>query len=34
MLQCNGVDTGLNVTRRENEQTYDWSLFAREFVEP
>ena len=30
---CNDADTGLNVTWHENEQTSDWCLFAREFVE-
>jgi len=34
MQYCNDADTGLNVTRRENGQTSDWSLFARESVEP
>lgn len=33
MLFCNGVDTGLNVTWHESEQTSSWSLVAREFVE-
>ena len=30
---CNGVDTGFNVTRRENEQTSNWSFMAREYEE-
>jgi len=27
---CNGMDTGLNVTRHEREPTSDWSYIARE----
>ena len=34
MPSCNVVDTGLNVTRRESEQTSNWSFIAREFEEP
>jgi hypothetical protein len=30
MPSCNGVDTGLNVTRHESEPTSDWSVIARE----
>jgi len=33
MPSCNGMDTGFNVTRRENEPTSDWSFMAREFKE-
>jgi len=33
-LCCNGMDTGLNVTRRESEPTSDWSYIARECAEP
>lgn len=30
---CNGLDTGLNVTRCESRQTSDWSFFVRELGE-
>ena len=30
MRRCNGVDTGLNVTRHESEPTSDWSYIAPE----
>ncbi len=33
MPLCNGGDTSFNVTRQETEQTSDWSLIVREFVE-
>ena len=32
-LYRNDADIGLNVTKRESEQTSDWSLIAREFGE-
>ena len=34
MLCCNGIDTGLNVTWHESEQTSDWFFVARKFGEP
>ena len=34
MPSCNGVDTGLNVTRHESGPTSDWSVIARKFGEP
>ena len=34
MLRCNGVDTGLNVTRHESEPTSDWCYIAKKFIEP
>lgn len=33
MLDCNGQDTGLNVTWHESEPTSNWSFIAREFGE-
>jgi hypothetical protein len=33
MSQCNGVDMSLNVTQHASEQTSDWSLMVREYVE-
>jgi hypothetical protein len=34
MLCCNGMDTGLNVTRHESEPTSSRSYIARECAEP
>lgn len=34
MSNCNGLDTGFNVTRYESEPTFDWSFLARELEEP
>ena len=33
MLRCNGVDSN-NMLYHESEQTSNWCLIAREFVEP
>ena len=34
MPACNGLDRSCNITPRESGQTFSWSLFTREFLEP